>query len=294
MGILPPPLRKMPIARVLCRRLVKYFPEYFAARLRKPVLVFGFNNSAKSTIMQELLRNSEVNLYPDEGNYEFWFPGFFPWLQSHRNVPPIWYAPEEFVKAVVHSREEGFRVARSYLGAYQWLTGGEYMLNDSGMLAAILPDIASVFPDARYIRIQRDGRVVSYLLARQEWSLMMRNPAKYKSLNIEMDFQNVLRKVAKYWAYTVSRGDEVKELKRESFLEVHYETWCQNPDKVIQEISVFLGFSVNISGSGMNPSIGNMNAQILAEFTEEDMATVIDAIGPTLVAKGYMWGDEIK
>ena len=294
MGILPLSMRKKPIARVLCRRLAKYFTGLFAAKLRKPVLVFGFNNSAKSSMIQALLQIPDVNVYPDEGNAEFWFPGFFPWAQSNKNVLPIWYDPEEFVRAVVHSRQDGFRIARSYLGAYQWLTGGECIVNESGMLAAILPDVSPTFPDAQYIHIQRDGRVVSYLHARQEWSLMMRSPLKYKSFNIEMNFQDVLRRVANYWAYTISRIDEVANLKGKMFLEVRYETWCQNPDKTIQEISNFIGCSSDISSVGLKSPIGNMNAQVLSEFTEEDISTVVDAIGPTLSARGEMWGSEAK
>ena len=118
MGILPLSMRKKPIAMALCRRLAKYFTGLFAAKLRKPVLVFGFSNSAKSSMIQALSQNPEVNVYPDEGNAEFWFPGFFPWAQSNKNVLPIWYDPEEFVRAVMHSRQDGFRIARSYLGTY--------------------------------------------------------------------------------------------------------------------------------------------------------------------------------
>lgn len=291
MSVLPGPLRNPRLAEKICRRLARNFPAFFAERLRQPVLVVGFNNSAKSTMMRALQQYDEIGLYPDEGNSELWFPGFFPWLASTVEVAPVWYNPECFVEAVVQSRDDRFLQARAYMGAYQWLMGYEYLVNDSGMLAAILPDIAPVFPDARYIHIRRDGRVVSYLAARKEWSQMMRSPAKYKAAKCEFDFQSVLRRVAKYWAFTMSQVDEVAAANPGAVYTVCYESWCLEPDKTVRDIADFLACDGNQLALQWGQPIENMNELVLAEYSTQDKTTVIDAIGPVLAAKGHMWDD---
>ena len=74
--------------------------------------------------------------------------------------------------------------ARAQLGAYQWLIGGNSILIDSGMLAALLPSIADTFNDAYIIHVIRDGKVGPYLGARGMWSNMLRTPAKYQLVEI--------------------------------------------------------------------------------------------------------------
>ena len=167
--------------------------------------MIGFNNGGKSTIVRTLRRSFNLCVFPGEGNAELWFPGFFPWIESTPPVGPIWSNPGAFVEAVNQTRSDGFRTARAFLGAYQWLYGGSEILNDSGMLAALLPDIAPMFPDAKFIHVVRDGRVASYLSARQEWTNIMRSVDRYGAYGVGTDFGNVLRRMSQYWAWSLDR-----------------------------------------------------------------------------------------
>ncbi|WP_297793861.1 hypothetical protein [uncultured Marinobacter sp.] len=126
-------------------------PRYFAKSLKRPVFVVGFNNSGKSSAVLALSRLAGLSIYPGEGNGELWFRGHFPWISSNVSVAPIWVAPNEFIRSVKDTNGHAFERARAQLGAYQWLTGGGNPLNDSGMLAALAPDITSTFPDAKFI-----------------------------------------------------------------------------------------------------------------------------------------------
>ena len=47
------------------------------------------NESTKSSMVQEIMQSPDVYVYPDEGNVKFWFPDFFPWLPSNKNVLPF-------------------------------------------------------------------------------------------------------------------------------------------------------------------------------------------------------------
>lgn len=273
----------------ISRRLARNFPDTFATKLKKPVFVVGFNNSAKSTMMSALQKHPEICFYPHEGNNEIWFPGFFPWLQSNAKVDPVWYNPEAFAEAVLYKHSDTFLQARAYLGAYQWLMGGEYILNDSGMLAAILKGVSPAFPGAKYIHVLRDGRVVCYLVARREWNLIMRRPSKYKLHHCELGFQSVLRRVALYWAYTLEQVQAIAAEHPGSVYTISYEAWCSDNHKVIQSVADFIGLSGDLLPKKWKYTIENMNDYVLSEYSSQDMTTVIDAIGPKLNEKGYMW-----
>lgn len=129
----------------LARRAARWMPTYWAPHLRNPVFVVGFNNSGKSTVVKRLARSPELCVFPGEGNGELWFPGFFPWLRSEVQIKPIWSDPDRFVDAVLAARHGRFLSARAQLGAYEALNAGRMLVNDSGMLAALAPELLEDF-----------------------------------------------------------------------------------------------------------------------------------------------------
>ncbi len=271
----------------LCRRLAKRFPNTFAKQLQNPIFVVGFNNGGKSTIVRALKNSNQLCVYPYEGNQELWFHDLFPWITSAIDIPPIWHSPEKFVEFVTSSREDNFLGARAHLGAWQWLLGGSSVLNDSGMLAALLPDILPMFPDARFIHIVRDGKIGPYLSARMEWSYMMRSPPKYQKHLNTLDFQTVLEKMMRYWAWTLERVESVKKVRPKAVFEVRYEEWCADPDKTFQGIANFLKPNVVIPPASLDFAIVNMNAIVAEDFSARDKKTINRTIGPVLSGKGY-------
>ena len=66
------------------------------------------------------------------------------------------------------------------------------------MLAALAPDIAKDFPDARFVHFIRDGRLAAYITARLEWSRIIRSPGKYIEFYCPLSFSEVLKKMAEY------------------------------------------------------------------------------------------------
>lgn len=275
------------IARAVSRRLAPFAPRAFASRLRSPVFVVGFNNSGKSTVTQLLSRTPGLSVYPGEGNGELWFPGMFPWVASDLGIPPIWSDPDRFVTEALRRHGPEFMAARSKLGAFQWASGGAPVLNDSGMLAALLPHLVQHVPDARVIHFVRDGRVASYVTARLEWSAMIRSPSKYLRVGCPMDFEAVLARMAAYWAWTVERVDRVTGFDSARILRLRYEDWSTNPRLAASQVAGFLGIRTGDLDSAPDRPLVDLSALILKEMSEAELAQVDLAVGNVQERLGY-------
>ncbi|MGM0767444.1 MAG: sulfotransferase [Pseudomonadota bacterium] len=273
-------------ALTLARRASRFYPRFFAQKLCEPVFIVGFNNSGKSSAVRALGHLTDLNVYPGEGNAELWFRGHFPWISSSAPVAPIWVAPDEFIRSVKDTNGQTFERARSQLGAYQWLTGGRNLLNDSGMLAALAPDIAQTFPDGKFIHFIRDGRLASYITARLEWSKIIRSPGKYIEFNCPIRFRDVLRKMAQYWVWTIQRMDLLAETLPGSVLELRYEDWWQNPEPMVNAVGDFLQLSP-APPSELPEAKGDLTRHLLSEMSEDERLILDEVLLPTLLQKGY-------
>lgn len=270
----------------LGRGLALIAPNYCAQKLTKPVFVVGFNNSGKSTAVNKLVRGTPLNLYPGEGNQELWFPDFFPWIESEVNVGPIWADQSAFLAALRSKQDGEFLQARARLGVFQWVKGGGQIVNDSGMLAALAPDLIEQFPDCRFVHFIRDGRLVSYLAARLEWSRIMRSPQKYIAHGCPLDFISVLKCMARYWVWTIGRMDAVSSLKPKQVLELRYEDWWGQPRDALAKISHFLDqpLAEEIFPVPEDPDLSQV---LLAEISQEELNLLNEVMGNTLEKKGY-------
>lgn len=274
------------LALKVARRASRIHPRFFSNRLDECAFVVGFNNSGKSSGVEALTHLSELSIYPDEGNGELWFRGHFPWISSHVEVPPIWVAPEKFIRSVKDSNGHTFERARAQLGAYQWLTRGRKVLNDSGMLAALAPDIAATFPDGKFIHFIRDGRLASYITARLEWSRIIRSPSKFIQFNCPIRFLDVLRKMAHYWVWTTRRMDMLAEKVPGSVLELRYEDWWQKPELMLDAVADFLELRPQLFSSPKEPK-RDLTSHLLAEMSREEHEVMHEVLQKTLIKKGY-------
>lgn len=270
----------------LARRARLVSQNFFRRNLKNPVFVVGFNNSGKSTAIRILKRVDDLCIYPGEGNSELWFRGHFPWVESSVPVAPIWVAPDEFISSVKDTCGNCFKSSRAQLGAYQWLVGGRNLLNDSGMLASLAPDIAKEFPDAKFVHFIRDGRLAAYITARLEWSRIIRSPGKYIEFYCPLSFSEVLKKMAEYWVWTMKRMDEVSASMPNSVLELRYEDWWSDPEPMVKTVSEFIGVGApkNMKGSAPGSDLTN---HLLSEMSAEEIALLEDIVGPAMRAKGY-------
>jgi len=255
--------------------------------LKSPIFFVGFNNGGKSRLVNLLRTDLSASFYPDEGNGEFWFRDFFPWAEAQPDITPIWYDPDAFVAKVLAHRSDNFQLSRAYLGAYQYLMNTPSIVNDSGMLGALVPDMYKAFPDAKFVHVIRDGRVASYLSARREWCNMMRSPAAYQAKGCSLDFQDVLARMIRYWAWTVKRVKSVAEQDANKIFEIRYEDWCEKPEGVYHELVQFVENKTPSQKCLKHLNLKNMNDIVLNDYTERDIETVQRAAGKELKELGY-------
>jgi len=272
----------------LCRRLALYCPEFCSRQLHDPIFVVGFNNGGKSRLVSLLEKELVACTYPDEGNAEFWFRGYFPWAEKRPDFGPIWSDPDKFISKILPMHSDSFMRSRAYLGAYQWLMGTQNIINDSGMLGAISPDMFSSFPNAKFVHVIRDGRVASYLSAKREWCNIMRIPEVYQSRNCPIKFQDVLSKMINYWAWTVNRVQSIKAIAPDKVYEIRYEEWCKDPTQIFHELVSFMGIESKSSTDLSKLNLTNMNQLIHEEFTLQDLTTMSESAGKTLAQLGYI------
>ncbi len=271
----------------LCRRMAIYIPNFTEVKLIKPVFFVGFNNSGKSMILEGLKRQESVVVYPDEGNADLWFDGFYPWMIKQPNVPPIWCDPDKFIQSVLENRKDEFKRSLAQLGAYLWLVGGDNIINDSGMLGALLPDIIDKFKNPRIVHFIRDGRVACYLSARREWSNIMRLPDRYKSAGCEINFNFVLEKMASYWSWTIDRISSM-EKSVYKYIEIRYEDICEDYSEQATRIEGLLGIQKGVLKNGMTNKLLNMNSVVLGDMTESQLEIVYRVAGRQLKRLGYL------
>lgn len=268
------------------RRLARVAPEFSSKQLRAPVFVVGFNNSGKSTITHLLSSLPDVALYPGEGNAELWFPGMFPWRQSALDIGPIWSDPDRFVAEAMRRHAGSFLRARAALGALRFTTRSTFVLNDSGMLAALAPEVARHLPAARFVHFIRDGREAAYVTARLEWSAMLRAPGRYQQQRIPLDFASVLERMASYWAWTIDRMDSVAAAHPERVMEVRFEDCLRDTDAQVRRIAQFIG--IDAARLSWRPAPReDLGPMIRAEQTEAERELLERILRPALAAKGY-------
>lgn len=256
--------------------------------LRRPVFVVGFNKSAKSMLVQGLAQQSHLSVFPGEGNEKLWFRGFYPWSVSTRDLAPLWYEPENVVSAVLESRPDCFRQTRAQLGIYQMIRApANLLLVDSGMLAALLPNVLPTFPDAKVLHVVRDGRVVSSIAARKTLSQIAEDLPRYQNSRCRTDPEGVLEAQARYWCWTVDRVNEAEQRFPNSVKQVKYEDWCADPEKILKAIMRFIGLNNPRRMSAWEGGVKNTNNEELANVSESELSVLERIQSPHLVRLGY-------
>lgn len=273
-------------AHAVAAYVARTFTTWSVSQCRGVLFIVGFNNSGKTTLTRLLSADPTVCAYPDEGNADLWFCGAYPWVSSCAPRGPIWYEPEEFIAYVCGQRSDGFQGAAARLGAWRFVCGCNKALNDSGMLAGLLPHVIGLFPDARIVHFLRDGRVVSYLAARTEWVRMMRAPERFLTRGCSFQFEDVLARMARYWAWMISEMDRVSVMCGGRCVEVRYEEWCCSPTVVAERVQMHFG--IDVQRLAEVDAVRNMNELVLSNISAREMAIIEEHAGDALRAKGYL------
>jgi hypothetical protein len=145
----------------------------------------------------------------------------------------------------------------------------------------MIPTILSLFKDARFIHIYRNGISVIDSLYKKE---------RPKYIKMFPDDNQFMQVCAKYWVECISEidfQDKMRSLSKTNILyQFSYEELCSTPQKQIAELASFIGcsetdFSYDYSEvSSTNYKVGNYSS-------EKRWEPVLKTILPTMIEKGY-------
>ena len=141
--------------------------------------------------------------------------------------------------------------------------------------------LGTMFPRGRFIHVVRDGRSVVSSLTRRDWI----DPATGETVWCCQDVHSA----AKYWSHVVSAIRDQSELVSGRYLEVKYEDLVSDPERVLRQVTAFLGetWDPAVVATQISPP------EHPETLSGSNHATVIREAGPALVAFGYTGSEEV-
>jgi hypothetical protein len=138
--------------------------------------------------------------------------------------------------------DEAARRAGTYRGFVTELYNEVARLHDKQLAGEKTPDyvrhiplLHSLFPHARFLHVIRDGRSVA--LSLREWAAAGKGPARF-----ELWAHEPVAMCALWWRWQVGAGrKDGPALGEASYREVKYEELVSRPERVLDDITLFLG-----------------------------------------------------
>lgn len=276
----------------LLPRAVGAMPRILARHLKRPVFLIGCGRSGKTVLAGALGRHPDIALFPGEAN-SLWHPRLYPWRESpvRAQVPPIWVDPEEFASGSLANRtQEDLEVLKACFGTYQALRRRPILLNESALIAVLVPFILEAFERPFLIHFVRDGRAVAPAWAKRQHATIVSAPDAYRAEGLYLTYDDVLDRCATSWSWQVR---EVRRLKagehipEDSFIEFRYEDFCRSPLGVLESLCAALSIDPDPLLSLDLDYIENQNAIDARTLTAAQRERITALTAPALQAFGY-------
>jgi hypothetical protein len=257
--------------------------EVLGFTLKNPIFVLGSGRCGTTLLHKILKSNRQICIYPTEAN-ELWHPRCYPYSSAKIKSPPILIDPVKFTKlSLDHWPERHENFIQTVFSGFSLLNYRcDIFIVKSAMISHMIPTILSLFHDARFIHIYRDGISVVDSLFKKE---------RQKYLNTIQNHHQFLLACAQYWVACISeisRQDELLSLTdRNKLYQFSYEDLCSDPNKKLAELANFIGcrgtdfeFDYN-EISSTNYKVGNYS-------NDKKWEPVLKIIFPTMMHKGYL------
>ncbi|BCL59430.1 sulfotransferase [Desulfomarina profundi] len=214
--------------------------------LKSPVFVVGCARSGTSLVYSILLASNEFAHYEAETLLLRTCADKYGKLNRERNYNKFiqgWVQSKQFIRSGLN--QDRFLLnapnhSSNYLdfldffmtsiaidqGKFRWAENTPNHILE-------ITNIAKHFPDARFIHVIRDGRAVASSLDKLNW-ISLKHPA--------------LRMISAgiHWKTQVKQGRKQGKKLDRNYMELFYEELIENPEKVLQELSVFTGTTINL------------------------------------------------
>lgn len=150
--------------------------------------------------------------------------------------------------------------------------------------------IDSMFQDAMYLHIIRDGRAVTRSLLNVDWwddVILWEREGRVRNLKTREDL-NELQLAASHWKRNVQEILTQKVQFEDRYMEFRYEDLCANPRKIITSILDFTGLKKRDDFINMVPGeLPNRNFKWKDEFSDSQKEKLDNHIGDYLSKLGY-------
>lgn len=254
----------------------------FNFSIKDPIFIIGTGRCGTSLLVRIMNSHNELIGFPGEAN-ELWHPKSYPFRKRQVETPTILEDPKKFTNISLQAWKEGHdqKIINVFSG-FKLLRGiNKKLFIKSAMISFMIPQIISIFPDAKFIHIYRNGPSVVASLMKKEWS-------KYSNyFNNEFNYQYCC---ATYWNACISEIEEKKNqlsLEEKGILyEFSYENLCDTPIKVMQSIAEFL----DIDPDGFKFDFSNINSKNfkVGEYKKDkEWLPLLQAMSPAMKIKGY-------
>jgi hypothetical protein len=221
--------------------VARHLPGTLTPRVERPVFLLGCGRSGKTVLAGVLGRHPDIALFPDEANF-LWHPRLYPWRDSELRdrVPPIWVDPRAFTGGSLGARDShDVDALRSTFGLYQRIRRRPILLNESALLAFMIPFLEHNFDRPVIVHLVRDGRAAASAWARRQHAAIERRRDPYRAAGYDLSFDEVLDHCAASW------DQQVREVRRRvdesrgsghPVVEYRYEDFCADPGGVLAAI----------------------------------------------------------
>ena len=268
---------------------------------KRPAFIIGCARSGTSVLKRVLGRQPGIAAFPGEAN-DWWHPNDYPWIEKRSTLPPLWANPRSFTNGSLASwpKNHSARLKRM-LRLYQLLQGQPALIVKSSMINYMLPTLAELFPDAKFIHIVRDPRAVAFSYAIKEHKKMLSAESIFRQKDLWRSFDDMAMRMIEFWGETMSEIDAAVERlglrSRHAYFECHYESFCADPKEVIRRILIFLGQASDVVVLGK--PVTNMNhkfkCSVSTQLLERMEATLAEMHPPCAsLNRSNSWGQRLE
>lgn len=249
---------------------------------KDPTFIVGSGRCGTSLLIQILNSHRQLSTFPGEAN-NLWHPKCYPYRRRSIDTPPILEDPERFSTISFENwpREHAQRI-RNTLKGYHILRGlRKGLIVKSAMISFLIPEILTIFPEAKFLHIFRSGPPVVESLVVKEWEKYIGyfpNKSAFRS------------SCAKYWNDCIleieKQRAQLRLDQKGMLLEMSYEELCENPPAALKRLGEFLQIKPDEFKFDTSKIISR-NFKAGDFFHDEAWAEALSIMSAAMELKGY-------
>jgi len=224
---------------------------------------------------------------------QIWDPGWYPWRPEHLSKVPMEFDPAAFTRRWWEETQARTAEIKAVFGAYQWMRRRKFFVNKSPFNSYRIPYLRSIFPEAKFIHLYRDGRAVTFSHARklstqgklQEW------PEPYRT-KFNDSFNDLLLWLSSYWQTTMEevrrQCDQLNLFDSGILMEISYEQLCAETQESVLTICDFVGLdSARFTSKILEKRLESQNEKWQKAIHPDIALEMQRKMEPMLSQKGY-------